>query len=359
MEKEKVTLIAVKRKSENIDLEELKGLVEALGGEVRQEIVQKRNAFSPSTYIGKGKLEEINKDATLIVAYHPLTYSQKRNIEKITGIPVIDRTEVILEIFARRAKTKEAKLQVELARSYYKLSRIRGMGKELSRLGGGVGTRGPGETQTEKEARALRRKIHKLKEEIKEIVKRQDLFRKSREKRGLKTVSIVGYTNAGKSTLLKTLTKKDVFIKDMPFATLDVKTGGLFLNGEKVLISDTVGFIKNLPHELVASFHATLKEVKKANLLLIVFDASSEKVEEELKSVEKTLKKLNSWNKPKIFVANKIDKLEDFNQELLRESLAGIIPEGEELVFTSALKGTGIEKLKEKIKEKLSCLNSQ
>ncbi|SMP13422.1 GTP-binding protein HflX [Desulfurobacterium pacificum] len=354
MEKERVAIVAVQRKGEEIDTEELKGLIEALGGEVIQTVIQKRRSFSPSTYIGKGKLEEVDKNATLIVAYHPLTYSQKRNIEEITGIPVMDRTEVILEIFARRAKTKEAKLQVELAKSYYKLSHIRGMGKAMSRLGGGVGTRGPGETQTEKEARALRRKIHKLRQEINNLIRRQELVREGRKRKGFKTVSIVGYTNAGKSTLLRSLTRKDVFIKDMPFATLDVKTGSLFLDGEKVLISDTVGFIKNLPHELVASFHATLSEVKEADLLLIVFDVSSEKIEEELKSVKAVLKKLNSWDKPKIFVANKIDKVKNFDIEALREKTAGIIPEDSPLVCISALKKEGLDELKEKIKEMLS-----
>ncbi|MEO2067990.1 MAG: hypothetical protein ABGX27_00565 [Desulfurobacteriaceae bacterium] len=162
LEKEKAIVIAVKRPKEEIDTEELKGLIEALGGEVIDTVIQKRARFSPATYIGKGKAKEINpENATIIVAYHPLTVSQKRNLEEITGLPVIDRTQVILEIFARRAKTKEAKLQVELAKTYYELSHLRGIGKELSRLGGGVGTRGPGETKTEVEARALRRKIHK------------------------------------------------------------------------------------------------------------------------------------------------------------------------------------------------------
>ncbi len=351
LEKEKVAVIAVKRKREEIDLEELKALVEALGGEVVQEIVQKRTSFSPSTYIGKGKLKEIDPEkVSVIVAYHKLSYSQKRNIEEITGIPVRDRTEVILEIFARRARTREAKLQVELAKSYYQLSQIRGMGKHLSRLGGGVGTRGPGETQTEIEARALRRKIHKLKEELEDVLRHHDLLRESRKKKGLKTVSVVGYTNVGKSTLVRALTGKDVFVKDMLFATLDVRTGAININGEQVLISDTVGFIKNLPPELVASFKATLSEVKYADALIIVFDVSSPKFAEELKSVEKVLKELSSWNKPKIFVANKIDLLVDSPEKVedLREITAGKV--GEPLVFVSAVKGWGLDKLKELIK---------
>ncbi len=356
LEKEKVVVIAVKRPTEEIDLEELKGLVKALGGEVVGEVVQKRASFSPSTYIGKGKLKEADlSKATLLVAYHPLSASQKRNIEELTGLPVIDRTEVILEIFARRAKTKEAKLQVELAKSYYQLSHLRGFGKELSRLGGGVGTRGPGETKSEVEARAIRRKIHKLRRELNEVLKRQDLMRGSRRKRGFKTVAVVGYTNVGKSTLVKALTKKDVFIKDMPFATLDVKTGSLFLDGRQVLISDTVGFIKNLPHELVASFRATLSEVREADLLLIVFDISSDKVEEELRSVEETLKKLKSWDKPKIFVANKVDKLVRSPQEAkeLYHRIAGVIPENTPVVFVSATKGWGLKELKEEIKKRI------
>ena len=362
LDREKVAVIAVKRPKEEVDLEELRGLIEALGGEVVQEVVQKRRSFSPSTYIGKGKLSEIDtENATLIVAYHPLTFSQKRNIEEVTGLPVIDRTEVILEIFARRARTKEAKLQVELAKAYYQLSHTRGMGKELSRLGGGVGTRGPGETKTEVEARAIRRKIHKLKRELEEVLKRQELVREGRKKKGFKTVAVVGYTNVGKSTLVRALTKKDVFVKDMPFATLDVKTGALYLNGEKVLISDTVGFIRNLPHELVASFRATLSEVKEADLLLIVFDASSPKLEEELRSVKSVLKRLKSWEKPKLFVANKVDRVVEkpVSREELHHLVAGKIPEeSPEVVFVSATKGWGLEELKEKIAEKLSEVNS-
>jgi len=361
LEKEKVAVIVVKRPKEEVDLEELRGLIEALGGEVVQEVVQKRKSFSPSTYIGKGKLNEIDREkATLIVAYHPLTYSQKRNIEEMTGLPVIDRTEIILEIFARRARTKEAKLQVELAKAYYQLSHIRGMGKALSRLGGGVGTRGPGETKTEVEARAIRRKIHKLKRELEEVLKRQELIREGRKRKGFKTVAVVGYTNVGKSTLIKALTKKDVFVKDMPFATLDVKTGALYLNGEKVLISDTVGFIRNLPHELIASFRATLSEVKEADLLLIVFDISSQKIGEELEAVKSVLKRLKSWEKPKIFVANKIDRVTERSEgkEELYHLIAGKIPEeNHDLVFVSATKGWGLEELKEKISEKLQELN--
>ena len=357
LDREKAAVIAVKRPGEEIDLKELQGLIEALGGTVVQEIVQKRKSLSPSTYIGKGKLEEIDSsNATLIVAYHPLTYSQKRNIEEITGLPVIDRTEVILEIFARRARTKEAKLQVELARAYYQLSHTRGMGRELSRLGGGVGTRGPGETKTEVETRAIRRKIHKLKRELQEVLKRQELIRGGRKKRGFKTVVAVGYTNVGKSTLVKALTGKDVFVKDMPFATLDVKTGSLHLNGEKVLVSDTVGFIRNLPHELIASFRATLSEVKEADLLLIVFDISSKKIEEELNSVKSVLKKLKTWEKSKIFVANKVDKVAEKLPEdtELFPLVAGKIPEENlKVVFVSAEKGWGLEKLKEKIAEAL------
>jgi GTP-binding protein HflX len=358
LDRERVAVIAVKRPREEVDVEELKGLIRALGGEVVQEVVQKRTSFSPATYIGKGKLAEIDKEkATLIVSYHPLSYSQKRNIEEITGLPVIDRTEVILEIFARRARTKEAKIQVELARAYYQLSQLRGMGKELSRLGGGVGTRGPGETKTEVESRALRRRIYKLRKELEEVLKKEELHRKSRKRKGFKTVAVVGYTNVGKSTLLKKLTGKEVFIKDMPFATLDVRTGALYLDGQKVLISDTVGFIRNLPHQLIASFRATLSEVKEADLLLIVFDISSQKIGEELESVKEVLKKLESWEKPKIFVANKVDKLverEEDSKELYH-LIAGKIPsQNPEVVFVSALKGWGLEELKEKIKEKLS-----
>jgi len=188
-------------------------------------------------------------------------------------------------------------------------------------------------------------------------LKKEELHRKNRKRRGFKTVAVVGYTNVGKSTLLKKLTGKDVLIRDMPFATLDVRTGALLLDGQKVLISDTVGFIKNLPHQLIASFRATLSEVKEADVLLIVFDASSGKVREELESVKEVLRKLGSWEKPKIFVANKIDRLIDAEEEKgeLFHVVAGQIPtEKPEVVFVSALKGWGLDELKEKLKEKIS-----
>ncbi|WP_174249856.1 GTPase HflX [Desulfurobacterium thermolithotrophum] len=350
MNKEKVVIVGVKTPRKEIDTEELKGLIEALGGEVIQIVIQKRKAPSPSTYIGKGKVREIDtQNATLIVAYHTLSYSQKRNLENLTGLPVIDRTEVILEIFARRARTKEAKLQVELAKASYQLSHLRGKGKELSRLGGGIGTRGPGETKTEVEARVLRKKIHKLKKEIEEIEKRYSLVRESRKRKNFITIAVVGYTNVGKSTLVKALTKKDVFIKNIPFATLDVKTGSLYLEDKKVLISDTVGFIRNLPHELIASFKATLGEVKESDILLIVFDVSSKKLEEELKSVKEVLKKLGAWNKPKIFVANKTDCIVDSYEksQILYTELLGKLPEEDApTVFISAKFGWGFENLK-------------
>ncbi len=349
LEREKAVIIAVKRPEEAIDIDELKGLIEALNGEVVQTVVQKRRKFSPSTYVGKGKVLEIDADsASLIVAYHPLSYSQKRNLEALTGLPVIDRTEVILEIFARRAKTKEAKIQVELAKLYYRLSHLRGKGKKLSRLGGGVGTRGPGETKLEVEARMVKRRVHKLRRELDEIVKRQKLFRAGREKRGLVTVAVVGYTNVGKSTIVKALTSKDVFVRDMPFATLDVRTGMMFVNGKKILVSDTVGFIRDLPHELIASFRATLSEVEEADLLLVVFDASSGEAEEEIRSVMEVLKRVGAWDKPKIFVGNKIDRVLS-SEGRIAEIFPMITAElkGDSLlVYVSAKKGWGMDKLR-------------
>ncbi len=356
LNREKVVIIAVKRPGEEVDTGELKSLIEALNGEVVQTVVQKRKSFFPSTYMGKGKISEIDcQRATLIVAYHPLTYSQKRSIEELTGLPVIDRTEVILEIFARRAKTKEAKIQVELAKLYYRLSHLRGKGKELSRLGGGVGTRGPGEKKLEIEARAVRRKIHRLKKELNRILKRQELVRAGRKKKGFVTVAVVGYTNVGKSTLVKALSGKEVLVRDMPFATLDVKTGAVSVGGGKFLISDTVGFIKNLPHELIASFRATLSEVKEADLLLIVFDVSSEKAEDEIQSVMEVLKKIGAWNKKKIFVGNKVDMVINSEGEIeeLFPTIFQDIKGDSPLIYISAEKGWGINKLKNLIQQYL------
>ncbi|WP_457568834.1 GTPase HflX [Desulfurobacterium sp.] len=348
---------------EQPDIEELSGLVEALGYKVVGSVVQRRRSFDPSTYAGKGKIEELKrfaevKDASLIVTYHNLSPSQIRNIERATGLKVRDRTEIILDIFAERARTKEAKIQVELAKCYHQLSRLRGKGKELSRLGGGIGTRGPGETLLETESRTIRRRIYSLKREIEKYAKRRSLFTERRKKSGLVTVAVAGYTNVGKSTLVKRLTGEEVFIKNIPFATLDTRTGRIFLRGinRKVLITDTVGFIKDIPHELIASFKATLQEVADSDIVAVVYDITSPNLETESEAVERILKEIGASDKPRITVFNKIDLVEG-NEETFRLIVAGRIKNSENSVFLSAKTGEGIDSFLRKVEEIVTTLS--
>ncbi|SNR58818.1 GTPase HflX [Desulfurobacterium atlanticum] len=340
---------------EEIDVNEMKGLVEALGGEVVGLVFQKRKSLHPATYIGKGKLEEVKRladyrGADAVVVYHNISSSQIRNIERITGLQVLDRSEIIIEIFARRAKTKEAKVQVELAKCYHLLSRLRGKGKELSRLGGGIGTRGPGEKKVEIDLRAIRRKMYKLQKEIEKFSKRKKLVLDSRKKKGFVTVAVTGYTNVGKSTLVRKLTGEDIFIKDMPFATLDTRTGSIYLKnaGKKALITDTVGFIKDIPHELIASFKATLQEVAEADIVVVVYDVTSPSLKEESETVEKILSELGASKKPRITVINKIDKT-SLNRDEIMVDVAGHIKNFENPVFLSAVSGEGMDEFFEKL----------
>ncbi|WP_022846243.1 GTPase HflX [Desulfurobacterium sp. TC5-1] len=363
MDIEKVILLSVIRHGEQADIEELSGLVEALGYRVVDSVVQRRRSFVPSTYAGKGKIEELKrlaeeKDASLIVAYHNLSPSQVRNIERITGLKVRDRTEIILEIFAERARTKEAKIQVELAKCYHQLSRLRGKGKELSRLGGGIGTRGPGETILETESRAIRQRVHFLKREIEKYSKRRSLFTERRKRSGLVTVAVAGYTNVGKSTLVRRLTGEEVFIKDIPFATLDTRTGRIFLKSinKKVLITDTVGFIKDIPHELIASFKATLQEVTNSNIVVVVYDITSSNLESESDAVENILKEIGASEKPRITVFNKIDLVEG-DEETFRLIVAGRVKRCENPVFLSAKTGEGVGRFLKKIEKMIKNLS--
>ena len=356
----KVVLLGVLKDKEEIDVKEMAGLVEALGGEVVGSLFQKRKSFHPATYVGKGKLEELKriaefKGADTVVVYHNISPSQIRNIEMMTGLEVLDRSEIIIEIFAKRAKTKEAKVQVELARCYHLLSRLRGKGKELSRLGGGIGTRGPGEKKVEIDLRTIRRKIYKLQKEIEKFSKRKKLVLDSRKRKGFITVAVTGYTNVGKSTLVRKLTGEELFIKDMPFATLDTKTGSIFLKnaGKKVLITDTVGFIKDIPHELIASFKATLQEVAEADIIVVVYDVTSPSLKEESETVEKILSELGASGKPRITVINKIDKT-FLNREEIMLDVAGHIKNCENPVFLSAVSGEGIEEFLRKIESVVS-----
>ena len=287
-------------KEQNIveTLAELDRLVETAGGEVVGTIIQRRERPDIATYIGKGKLEELKAlqqqtQATTIVFDDQLSPAQQRNIEKIMEVKVIDRTALILDIFAQRAHSYEGKLQVELAQMRYLLPRLGGKGLVMSRLGGGIGTRGPGETKLEVDRRTIRDKIHDIEESLKTVSAQRALQRSRRIQSGLPCVAIVGYTNAGKSTLLNRLTDAGVLVEDKLFATLDPTIRMLILpSGRKVLLADTVGFIRKLPHALIAAFRATLEEVVYADLLMHVIDASSEEWEEQSRSVYDVLKEL-------------------------------------------------------------------
>ena len=319
-------------------IDELAGLVEAVGGKVLGKLVQKRDTPDPSTYIGKGKVEDLNllvqgTKADAVVFDDPLTPSQVKELEKRLKAKVLDRTDLVLEIFTRRARTKEAKLQVELAKLQHELPRLYGKGKALSRQAGGIGGRGPGEQEAEIRRRILKKRIHKIKQELEEVKKRRREQRKRRIKEVSKEgsfvrVAIVGYTNVGKSTLMRALTGRDVFKKDMLFATLDTTTSSRFVYPDlKILFTDTVGFINKLPTELIEAFKATLEEIEEADIILHVVDASDPKWLEKIETVNGILKKLNLEGVKQILVFNKVDRLVPSPKELNQLDHAMLVPD--------------------------------
>ncbi len=327
-------------------LAEFRELVASAGGVVAAEIMQRRDRPDPATLIGSGKVEEIagvvaSTEADLVLFDHDLTPTQLRNLEAQLPCRVLDRTQLILDIFARHARTREGQLQVELAQLEYLLPRLTGKGKAMSQLGGGIGTRGPGETKLETDRRGIQRRIDKLKLDLDAVRRVRKQQRQRRESVPAPTVALVGYTNAGKSTLFNQLTGAAVLQSPKMFATLDPKLRAIELpSRRKVLLSDTVGFIRNLPHTLVTSFRATLEEVAQAEVLLHVRDAASTYGEEQKTQVEKVLGELESLSKPRIEVLNKIDLLDEHEREgLLERSKAG----GE--VAVSARTGEGMEAL--------------
>lgn len=296
-------------------LSELERLASTAGVDVVATMQQTREAPDAGWFIGKGKVEELKQqvqmyDAQTVIFDHELTGAQVRNLEAACDAKIIDRTQLILDIFAQRAQTHEGRLQVELAQLTYLLPRLSGQGKNLSRLAGGIGTRGPGETKLETDRRHIRRRIGDLKRALKLVVKRRSLLREKRRRTGVYQVVLTGYTNAGKSTLLKQLTGADTLIEDKLFATLDLTSRALKLpNGRDVIITDTVGFIQQLPHELVAAFKGTLEEVLEADLILHVVDSTSEIREEQMKTVEQVLHELGASGQDMITIYNKIDLL--------------------------------------------------
>jgi GTPase len=323
-------------------LAEFRELVTSAGAEIAAEIVQRRPKADPATLLGSGKVEELagvaaSTNAAVILFDHDLTPTQLRNLENALPCRVVDRTQLILDIFARHARTREGQLQVELAQLEYMLPRLTGRGAAMSQLGGGIGTRGPGETQLETDRRRIQRRLLHLKQEIESVRRIRTQQRQRRESVPVPAVALVGYTNAGKSTLFNAMTKAGVLESARMFATLDPKLKAIILpSRRKVLLSDTVGFIRNLPHTLVTSFRATLEEVQKAEVLVHVRDSSSPMREEHKAEVEKVLGELEVLSKPRIEVLNKIDLLSE-------EEKASLETDG--AVAVSARLGCGIDRL--------------
>lgn len=352
--KEKVILVGVST-SDHDDteksLDELAELVATAGAEVVGRVIQNLDQVHPGTYVGKGKLDEIKDliwetEATGIICDDELSPIQLGNMEDALDTKVMDRTLIILDIFAGRASTNEGKIQVELAQLKYRQSRLTGLGKSLSRLGGGIGTRGPGEKKLEMDRRLIRDRIAQLNRELKDVKRHREVTREQRNRNKIPVVAIVGYTNAGKSTLLNTLTGAGVLEEDKLFATLDPTTRNLRLpSKQEVLLTDTVGFIRKLPHHLIEAFRSTLEEAKYADIILHVVDASNPQVDEQMHIVYETLMNLEVKNKPIITAFNKQDKLK--GESILRDFHADYI------VRISAKHGEGLDDLQDTIEEVL------
>lgn len=359
---EQAILVTVRHEKEDRDwttedlTRELKELVISSGVKIATEISAKCSEFSPRYLIGKGKAEEIasiaeKRNSDVVIFNHDLSGTQQRNLEEALNIKTIDRTQLILDIFAQRAHSKEGKIQVELAQLIYLLPRLVGKGIILSRLGGGIGTRGPGEKKLEVDRRKIRDKITRLERDLNSATRHRDARRKHRERFSASTIALVGYTNAGKSTLFNTLTDANVYVMDKLFSTLDPTVRKYILpNNQRIVFSDTVGFIYNLPHHLIESFKATLEEAVHADILLHVIDASHPKIVECSEAVGKVLRELHIENKPVISVLNKKDKIED---EIM---FAGIKRHFENPIVISALKREGLNDLIDRLVMELSSL---
>lgn len=347
-EQERVILVGVQTREEDDtqdSLDELKDLVKTAGAETVGMMIQSREAIHPGYYVGTGKLEEIRMmaaayDATGIVCDDELTPSQMNNLERELELKIMDRTMVILDIFAARARTSEGKIQVELAQLRYRASRLTGLGTSMSRLGGGIGTRGPGEKKLEMDRRLIKVRISQLKRDLEQVKRHRELLREGRSRENIMTAAIVGYTNAGKSTLLNTLTNADVLEEDKLFATLDPTTRVLELPGkQRLYLTDTVGFIRKLPHHLIEAFKSTLEEAKYADFIIHVVDASNPQRDEQMYVVYETLKELGVQDKKIVTLFNKQDKVEE--PEILRDFRADYV------LKTAVKTGQGLEELKE------------
>ena len=349
--KEKFILVGVETGKDRMEesLSELAELLDTAGGETVGKVIQNLESINKATYVGKGKVEEIKElveelGANGIVCDDELSPVQLSNLKDELDIKVLDRTLVILDIFASHAKSSEGKLQVEMAQLKYRSSRLMGLGKNLSRLGGGIGTRGPGESKLETDRRAIRERVSQLRTEIEKVESSRDTLRKHRMLDGIPVIAIVGYTNAGKSTFLNKITDAGILAEDKLFATLDPTTRSLKIpDGEEVLFTDTVGFISKLPHNLVDAFKSTLEEAKYADLILHVADASNPEADEQMKVVYRTLEELKVVGKPVITFLNKQDKIEE--ERIIKDLKADALVKG------SAKTGEGIDELLNKISE--------
>jgi len=367
-ERERAVLVGLASGRRGVDeaewsLDELEALADTAGADAVDRIIQRRDSPDPTTYLGKGKVDEVVGDAAaldadLLIFDDELTPAQGRNLEEQAGVnplaerglKIVDRTGLILDIFAQHARSAEGKLQVELAQLNYGLPRLRGWGEVLSRMGGGIGTRrGPGETQLEAERRALLRRIQRVKKDLVELEQTRETKRKRRASGGAALIALVGYTNAGKSTLLRRLTGAGVLIEDQLFSTLDPTTRRLELeHGREVLLTDTVGFVQKLPTELVEAFHSTLEEVVEASLLLHIVDAGRDPTR-QIDAVNTVLAQIGAADKPALLVLNKTDLLADS----ARDALAGRFPDA---VMLSAEHGHGVPGLRERIGSELARL---
>ena len=352
---EKVILVGVSLQDEREaeeSLEELQELADTAGAVTVGRLLQNRESIHPGTYIGSGKIAELREmiedtGATGIICDDELSPAQLRNLEQELESKVMDRTLLILDIFAARANTSEGKIQVELAQFQYRLARLVGLGHSLSRLGGGIGTRGPGEKKLEMDRRLVKKQIAQLRRELQEVKRHRELIRERRKKNSVPVAAIVGYTNAGKSTLLNTLTEAGVLEEDKLFATLDPTTRVLALDGgQEILLTDTVGFIRKLPHHLVEAFQSTLEEAKYADIILHVVDASSPQMEKQIHVVYDTLDQLDVKNKTMITLFNK--------QDMLTEHLSLRDFRADHVIDISARTGEGLEKLKNTLGEILT-----
>ena len=354
-EQERVILVGIQtQETEDAQesLDELEELVKAAGAQAVGRVMQTREAMHPGYYVGTGKVEEIKMavrafDATGIVCDDELTPSQMNNLERELECKIMDRTMVILDIFAARANTSEGKIQVELAQLRYRAAKLVGMGTSLSRLGGGIGTRGPGEKKLEMDRRLIKIRISQLKKDLEQVKRHREVLRQGRKRDNIMTAAIVGYTNAGKSTLLNTLTDAHVLEEDKLFATLDPTTRVLELSGkQKIYLTDTVGFIRKLPHHLIEAFKSTLEEAKYADFIIHVVDASNPQRDEQMYVVYETLKELGVGDKKIVTLFNKQDKLLD--EEIFRDFKA------EYVLKISAKTGQGLEELKQVLEKILT-----